>query len=254
MTPSKINRKYGWKPDVPDIRDLHLKVECVESLPELVDLRSGMPPVYDQGQLGSCTGNSIAGAVEFMQKKEHAAWDFTPSRLFIYYNERVVEGTVKTDSGAQIRTGIQVVNKQGVCKETLWPYDVAKFTNKPLATCYKNATLHKALKYQRVNQTLVDLQTVLAGGNVWVFGFSVYESFESQAVATTGIVPMPVANEEMLGGHAVCACGYDNSDNTFLVRNSWGADWGIGGYFKIPYAYILNENLCDDLWTISQMQ
>jgi C1A family cysteine protease len=94
----------------------------------------------------------------------------------------------------------------------------------------------------------------LASGYPFVFGFSVYESFESQEVKQTGRVPMPSPNEQLLGGHAVLAVGYDDSQRRFIVRNSWGKDWGMQGYFTIPYAYLLDDNLADDFWTIRQVE
>lgn len=254
---SKNGKVYGWKPDVPDFRDQLYRLDPsvdAASLPQSVDLRPGMPEVWNQSELGSCTAHAIGAAVRYMQKKQKPEWDFMPSRLFIYYNERVVEGTVNEDSGAQIRTGIQVVNKLGVCKESYWPYVIAKFANKPVKAAFTNAAVHQALRYQRVPQTAVGIKSVLAKGLPVVFGFSVYESFESEEVARTGIVPMPGRNEKSLGGHAVCISGYDTAKKMFLVRNSWGSDWGDGGYFWMPEDYVLDENLSDDFWAVSQME
>lgn len=247
-------RNYGWKPDVPDFRDFKLSAsrEDASLLPKTADLRALMPPVWDQGQLGSCTGHAIGAAIEFEQRKVHPKWDFMPSRLFIYYNERNIEGTINSDAGAMIRTGIKTINTIGVCREDLWTYDETKFTVKPPKAAYDNAVKHHALQYQRVPQTVDAMKRVIAGGNPFVFGFSVYESFESDTVASSGIVPMPLTTEKLIGGHAVCACGYD--DNYLLVRNSWSSGWGIGGYFKFPWDYAVNSNLTDDLWVISSMQ
>ena len=205
--------------------------------------------MYDQGQLGSCTANAIAAALEFDQMKEKQQV-FMPSRLFIYYNERVMEGTVNEDSGAQIRDGIKSVAQQGDCPETLWPYDITKFAVKPPAQCYQQALKFKALQYQRLSQILNQLKGCLASGYPFVFGFTVYSSFESQQVAQTGHAPMPSPPEASVGGHAVMAVGYDDSQNWFIVRNSWGVGWGMQGYFTLPYAYLLEQNLANDFWTI----
>ena len=83
-----------------------------------------------------------------------------------------------------------------------------------------------------------------------MFGFTVYESFESQEVAKTGVVPMPAPGEQVVGGHAVLAVGYDDSAQTFMVRNSWGTGWGQAGYFTMPYAYLTTRGLSSDFWTI----
>jgi len=244
--------RYGWIRDLPDLRD-HLYAtppEFLVKLPSSVDLRSQCPAVYDQGQLGSCTANAIAAALEFDQMKEEQSNVFVPSRLFIYYNERVMEGTVNEDSGAQIRDGIKSVGKQGDCPETLWPYDIKKFAVKPPDKCYQQALKFKAVQYQRLSQILNQLKGCLASGYPFVFGFTVYESFESQQVAQTGHASMPLPKETVVGGHAVMAVGYDDSQNWFIVRNSWGDGWGLKGYFTLPYAYLLEQNLASDFWTI----
>jgi len=128
----KIQR-YGWIRDLPDHRDFmySVPVATLQALPSSVDLRSHCPPVYDQGQLGSCTANAIAGALQFDEIKEHKNGPSTPSRLFIYYNERVIEGTVTSDSGAQLRDGVKTVAKRGICPAKVWPYDISKFAVKP---------------------------------------------------------------------------------------------------------------------------
>jgi C1A family cysteine protease len=245
--------RYGWSPDVPDQRD-HLyaaPVASLDALPASVDLRPQCPKVvYDQGQLGSCTANAIAAAIEFDQMKQSLGKIFTPSRLFIYYNERVMEGTVNSDSGAQIRDGIKSVADIGGCPETLWPYSIAKFKTKPTKPCYTEAKKHTAVLYQRLVQILNQMKGCLASGYPFVFGFSVYESFEGPDVAKTGTVPMPGPSEQQVGGHAVMAVGYDDATQRFLVRNSWADKWGMKGYFTIPYAYLTDNNLADDFWTI----
>jgi C1A family cysteine protease len=256
--------RYGWKPDLPDQRDLAYAVPhatAAAALPAKVDLRPGCPPVYDQGALGCCTANAIAGAIEFAQKKEGRP-EFTPSRLFIYYNERVMENTSPTvDSGAQIRDGVKIAATKGVCKETTWPYDptntdpapctTCKFAEKPSAASYTEALQHKIKAYKRLDSAVLNtLKGCLASGYPFAFGFTVYESFEGKEVAKTGIVPMPGPKEKSVGGHAVLAVGYDNSTSHFIVRNSWGPGWGLQGYFMMPYNYLTNGNLADDFWTI----
>ncbi len=240
---------YGWHPDLPDTRDLLYAAPYaqVTNLPASVDLRPQCPPVYDQGQLGSCTANAISAAVEFIHQPQ-----FMPSRLFIYYNERKMEGTVASDSGAQIRDGIKSVATLGACPETNWPYDITKFAAAPPAQAYTDAKKTLATRYYRVVQDIAQIRGCLAEGFPFVFGFTVYEYFESAAMAQSGILKMPAAKEQVVGGHAVMAVGYDDGDQTMLVRNSWAANWGLQGYFKMPYAYITSHRLANDFWTIRQ--
>ena len=247
---------YGWNRDLPDGRDFMYGAppRVVSQLPESVDLRPGCPPVYDQGQLGSCTANAIGGALEFAQIEEKQANPFTPSRLFIYYNERVIENTVDSDSGAQIRDGVKSVHQLGAPPETEWTYDITKFSQKPPEQAYTDAKNYQSIVYQRVTPTLGQLKGCLASGFPFVFGFTVYESFESQEVASTGHLGMPQTNEKQLGGHAVLCVGYEDSSQTFIVRNSWGADWGIKGYFTMPYPYLLQGTLASDFWTIRSVE
>ena len=245
---SIIGRRYGWRPDLPDQRDYRLILPSAV-LPSSVDLRPSMPLVYDQGDLGSCTGNGIAGAIEYARRKQALA-DFVPSRLFIYYNERVIEGTVTSDAGASIRDGIQTVSSQGACPESEWPYDVSKFAALPPAQCYTDAKLDLVSSYARVDQTVDQMRTCLAAKIPVVFGFTVYESFESAAVASSGIVPMPATNEAVLGGHCTVLSGYDDENKRFLVRNSWGESWGLDGYFWFPYDYAASTDLSSDFWEI----
>ena len=218
-------------------------------LPPSTDLRPGCPAVYDQGELGSCTANAIGAAVEFDQRKQKLA-PFTPSRLFIYYNERALAGTIATDSGAMLRDGIKTVARDGACAETMWPYVAEKFAERPTAQCYKAGKAHPAVQYSRVPQEIGQMKACLAAGYPFVFGFTIYESFESDAVAHSGIALMPDPSETALGGHAVIAVGYDDASKKLLVRNSWGTEWGMGGYFTLPYDYATDGNLAADFWTI----
>ncbi|MGH3415288.1 MAG: C1 family peptidase [Actinocrinis sp.] len=260
----RVVSRYGWVPDLPDARD-HLysapRIGLVNPPPS-VDLRAQLPAVYDQGKIGSCTANAIAGAVEFELMRQQLA-DFVPSRLFVYYNERAAEGHVDFDSGAQIRDGIKSVAALGVCPETEWPYDdtppltdggpwpaQARAGQRPPESCYTDALRTRALAYRRLVHQLDQLKGCLADGFPFVFGFTVYSSFESQQVAQSGEAQLPTRGEQAIGGHAVVAVGYDDTTGRFLVRNSWGPAWGKGGYFTLPYAYLTERGLASDFWTV----
>lgn len=251
--PQKV-RRYGWKPDLPDHRDFYYTVSTPVATPASVDLRPGCPSIiYNQGDLGSCTANALAGLYQYNEIAQKKVPNFMPSRLFIYYNERYLDGTVMFDSGARLRDGIRALAKWGVPDENLWPYHVQNFKNKPTDDVYKAASVDIITQYSRISQKIQDLRVCLAQGHPFTIGFVVYESFESDAVAKTGIVNMPSYNERSLGGHAVLVVGYNDAQGRFLVRNSWGSNWGQGGYFTIPYEYILNSDLTGDIWTVQMV-
>lgn len=247
-----ITKKFkpGWKPDVPDIRDYRFTSSFAKpQLPDKVDLRPLMPPILDQGDLGSCTAFAVGTGVHFLRKQRKAKPDFNPSHLFIYYNERVREGTVNEDAGAYIRTSIKTVAKDGFCREKYWPYIISKFTKKPTVKAYRDAVKNKAVEYYRIDNTDIDqLKGCLAAGYPFIFGFAIFESIDK--ADKTGHIPMPSQQEQMLGGHAVICCGYDDSTGNFIIHNSWGTELGDKGYFYMPYQYLTDINLSDDFWTV----
>lgn len=255
-----LQRRYGWRADKKDFRDVKYAASHRRNLfdiPEKLSLvNESMAPVYDQGDLGSCTANAIAGAYSYL--KQFSSLQKIPvektliSRLMVYYNEREEEGTVDSDAGAVIRDGIKSLNTIGACLETDWPYIISKFQEKPPPGAYDEAKLHRGLKYQAVNPTSIDVMTALTDGYPVVFGFTVYESFESGEVAQTGIMPIPKTSEREMGGHAVLAVGFDQNTQRLLVRNSWGQFWGMNGYFTMPFACI--EMLCSDFWILTEVQ
>lgn len=249
LTPRKVHR-YGWKPSLPDLRD-HIADASGLKILEEVDPRKELPDVFDQGQLGSCTANAVAAAVEY-DAKLNGSDPGCLSRLWIYFYERKLEGApTDQDTGAFGRDGFKVCQKLGVPVEKDWPYDIGKFTEQPPAKLDAEAQAHRISNYRVVPRNLDSMKAVLSNRQTIAFGFSVYESFESPEVAKTGIVPLPTRNEKTLGGHEVLLVGYlKDQPNYGLVRNSWGADWGLGGYFLMPWAYFLDTHLSSDFRTI----
>ena len=250
-----MQRRYGWRRDKLDHRDFTYRLTAPVKLPPDLDKRSIQAPVFDQTVLGACTGAGIK--LELESEALVQGEPYHPlSALFIYYNERVMEHTVFEDAGAEIRDGIKSVAKLGVCSESDWPYITRKFAVKPRPNCYTDALKFRALLYQRVPQTLTSIKAALVKSPGIVLGISVYESFESDGVAKTGIVPMPAPDERVLGGHCVRLVGYTNRgipgipEQHFIGMNSWGPSWGLAGFFAIPYTYITNPKLADDLWII----
>jgi len=250
-------RKYGWRPDTPDFRDkkfASVAPKKAYKLPKMVDLRSQMPPIWDQGDLGSCTAQSIAAAVKFERTRNKETPEFIPSRLFIYYNERLLEGTISEDAGAEIRTGMKTVNRIGFCDESLWPYEISKFKNKPVTKAYQNASMYKTIEYFRINNAKINnLKMCLTLGFPFIFGFMVYES-SYDADNNGGFIPMPSTKEKSEGGHAVVCCGYNDETKLFTIHNSWGTEVGDKGYYYMPYDYVVNTELSDDFWTIRKIK
>jgi C1A family cysteine protease len=262
-------RKFGWKPDLPDKRDFKYSY-LVESIPTTravvtkVDLRPLMSPVRDQKDLGSCTSFAIGGAFEYLQllaldgkyPPAESPEIFTPGKfeipscLYIYYNERVIEGTVNQDSGAMLRTGVKTLRASGVCRDVLWPYDTSRAFRKPNADAYTEGSLHKMVTAFRI-ESPDEMKTCLRNGFPFFYGMMLYSSFMSADVKRTGVVPMPNEYyERTIGGHAILAVGFDDEKQSYIVKNSWGTAWGDKGYFYMPYEYMHDSDLCADFWTL----
>ena len=257
----------GWMRDLPDPRDhvYSAPLAMLQALPTTVDLTPTFP-VYNQGRIGSCTANALAGALQFDRTKSGQSPDFIPSRLFIYYNERVIESDPSNDGGAQLRDGIKSLQQKGVCPENEWPYDdtPAAYEGGPFPvgsrpatcppqTCYNDAVSYCITGYQRLNQILSQLQGCLASGFPFVFGFSVFDGWYDRTPQAT-VVPIPSNSDRQVGGHAVMCVGYDNSQNLFKIRNSWGSDVGENGYFYMPYGYVTEPTLASDFWVINAVR
>ena len=253
---------YGYIPDVRDSRDLGMhsfmlsaSKPMVDKLPSSVDEEPNCPSVVDQLSLGSCTANSaycMRGHIyrtqlPYEKHKDIAAADFDISRLYVYYREREMEGTLPQDSGAQLRTICKVLNQFGACMENDMPYITENFNLAPTPDQTANAYNYHAGAYHRIS-TVQDMKACLASGYVFAMGFQVYESFESDNVANTGIMPMPKTDQEQfLGGHAVCVIGYDDDQGVFKVRNSWGSGWGSRGNFLMSYDIAMSP-IVQDRW------
>lgn len=243
---------YGWKPSLVDHNDRAAELDGLRVLME-VDPRADLPAVYDQGALGSCTANAIAAALQYDEQLTIDAATAVPSRLFIYYCERVLEGTVNTDAGAWGRDGFKVLRKTGAPPESMWPYDIQRFTEKPDEECYLAGNTRRIKWYVHPGLGMDMLARVeafkrlLSNRQTIAFGFSVYESFENEAAWDGPLMPLPVEGESLLGGHEVLLVGYikEYPDHA-LVRNSWGEGWGEGGYFLMPWKFLADPRYSAD--------
>jgi len=254
-------RRLGWIPQKPDFRDLKFTI-AQEHLQPIKSVflsdTNKLPLPYNQMDLGSCTSQGIGFLVHFDLLNKHVAniaTPFMPSRLFIYYYERLEEGTVDQDSGAVIRDGIKVLAKNGVCPEDAWPYDISQFTVAPNSHAIELAQNFQALQYKSLDNTNKQLLVnALMQGFPIVFGMSVYSSFMSPKVAATGIVPMPQPHESLEGGHCMAIVGYHAGFDAFIVRNSWGMGWGQKGYCRIPAAYLCSTSYANDFWIVTLVE
>lgn len=251
----------GWRPDIPDQRDqtFHPLAAGLMATPRPIahSLRKMCPGVYDQGKIGSCTGNTVAAAIEIDLRKQRLK-EFVPSRLMLYYDGRALENATTADAGASIRDVIKGAVKLGVCSESpqpdtlsVWPYIEARVLTRPTINCYAAAKKTLIKNYARIVQSMDAIGDTIAAGFPVTLGATLYESFESDEVARTGMVPMPAMSEKSVGGHATLIIGYDDERQLYEVRNSWGKEWGDHGYCWWPYSYVLDRNLCDDFWVVN---
>ncbi len=251
---SSLGLVYGWKRSLPIFNDTRFSLGKHVPLPRHVDIHEKLPAIWNQGKQGSCTAHGN-GAAYCAARKIAGQQVFMPSRAFIYYCEREEEGTIEHDVGATISDGVMVMKKWGVPPESVCPYDPDKLmTQKPSPAVYAEAEKHQTLTSDYVSHDTYALQQCLAQGWPIVFGFTVYQNFEDDAVIKTGLMEMP--RGAAIGGHCVVACGY-NSHNYFMCRNSYGTDFGdpdFPGHFWIPPSYITNRQLAADFRVIKTVE
>jgi C1A family cysteine protease len=251
VIPRTLDKTFSlqWKQDKPDNRDYKYSL-TTPTTPNTVDLRPYCSPIENQGNLGSCTGQAIAGAIELLNKRNGKHKDI--SRLFIYYYERLLLGTVNYDSGAYIRDGIKATNHYGASLESHWPYNIKKFRQEPIKEAKEDALNRKVTRYERI-EDFNGCIDALSNGYPVIIGFHVYTSFMSTTVARTGNMPYPnTKRERLLGGHAVLLVGYDKTKKVFIARNSWGTAWGAKGYFYMPFD-VIKPNMSSDYWVIKSV-
>jgi C1A family cysteine protease len=259
-----MSRVNGWLPDKPDHRDVaytslrpQSQLLKAAARPRKVDLRGEhFPAIFDQGQIGSCVAQSWAAAIAHaISVEDFDKEGFEPlvmSRLFMYYNAR---GGKPIDEGCYIRVAIKMVANYGAClEEPYWPYVTGRWADRPSAAAYEEAAHRRiGLAYYRLNNSsLSDLLDCLAQGYPIVFGASIFQSFQEYD-GSVDLVSLPRPHDAPLGGHAMTIVGYDMAKRAFLVRNSWGEDWGQKGYCWFPFKYLTNTHLADDFWTVRRV-
>lgn len=247
-----MNRKYGWKRDYHDSRDMRLLALPMPEFRE-IDLRPGCPPIYDQGNIGSCVANALCLA---------AGYDIRLplSRQFLYWNARKMEGLECEDSGCRIRDAIKSFASIGVCPERAWPYSVY-WATPPAYGTYGEAKYFKAVKYRRVPKSRHGLLSALVMGHPVVLGIQVYRSFESDFTRDTGAARLPFRGDKYRGGHAITIVGsvlieeHEGVEGPHWYRfaNSWGTEWGDNGFGVISEEYLLSD-LSEDWWVVESIE
>lgn len=243
-------RCYGWKRQPFDPRDrVHLPRFAARQLPPMVSLIDLFPQPLDQGQTNECGPNSLSALIQVDMKVQGASV-VPPSRHFLYWCARYEMGTLPADDGVENRSMLVGAHQFGFCPERLWPFDDIHRNEEPETVCFDTAIRYAIEDYAVVPQQLAMMCATLAAGRPFLFGFEVFKEFESEAVAKTGVVPMPRQGQSPIGGHDVCIYGYDLKRAVFLCRNSWGPMWGLKGNFTIPFGYALNPGLAGDFWVV----
>ncbi len=217
-------------------------------------LKKNWPEIYDQGQIGSCTANAFCSAFKFLEKHR----DFDPSRLYVYYKERLLEnpGGEITDSGAWVEDAYAWVAKNGVCSENSWPYNEYNVNISPTQECDSEAIQHRANGYFKIKldrNLKSTIKNCITQNHPVLMAFGVYQSFMDSA---NGMVDVPHpygyyedpndSEDPFLGGHEVVIIGYDDNKKQFELANSWGISWGDKGFFYIPYSFVDNTKLVYD--------
>jgi C1A family cysteine protease len=203
--------------------------------------------IYDQGNLGSCTACAFCAVYRVMHYIQNTETSFEPSRLYFYYFERLIEGNVSEDVGADIVDGLEHVKQNGVCSEAWFPYIVSNFAKRPSRLAIGSAIKHRIKDYDILNldeNLIYNIKFNIYNDKPVMCAFAIYNSFFSENTTTTGIVTVPdIINEELLGGHEMYLTEFDDSARMFTCVNSWGPDWGDNGLCYIPYDYISDPNL-----------
>lgn len=219
------------------------------SLPERIDLRALCSPIEDQGTIGSCAANAAVGALEYHQRRSNLP-DTDLSRLFVYYNARRLAGNEAQDSGTFIHHAMAAILAYGACPEAMWPYQKAMWATRPIDPCYTAASGFAAIMYARAAPGDACKAALVASLPI-VFGAVLPAEMLQREAAATGRIEVPRgAWPEPGGGHAMLIVGYDDARGCWLIRNSWGADWGDGGYAQVPYEVMERYGIPGQFWVL----
>lgn len=227
--------KFSLKQSKPDDRD-HVYKQANTDIRPMVDLREYASPVQDQLDLNSCVSVAVTDSYELSVNRLYPKTSTDLSKLFVYYNARLLDGLIGQDDGATIRSSLKAAAHFGICSEDLWPYNYANLDTKPTPICYRDGSYRVVPKYER----LYDLQALLSAVNEnypVIIGLSIYTEFVNMN-KTDYTLPIPDYKSEKLGPHAMSIVGYDLDKSMLIAKNSFGKNWGLDGYCQIPFQYV----------------
>ncbi|MEI6870694.1 MAG: C1 family peptidase [Verrucomicrobiota bacterium] len=232
----------GWRSNPRHAKSLKQFIHAApQTIAPASDLRSKMPPVYDQGQKGSCSANAGAADFEALWKQAHGSF-LKVSRQGLYTCELIHDGNWPSDEGSYTTSIIWVLKNQGVGTEKCFPY--SKPVSAPLPKCYlPDAAKHKLIDAYDVDNTDgTSIRAALTAGLPVVFGGYVYADI--QRLQPPYILPSPKGRP--IGGHEMTVVGHDDAKQIYTVRNSWGASWGDHGHLYIKYEDMHNPRIYED--------
>lgn len=254
---ARFLNNLGCKVDIPDEKDWKFSISPIASTPliEDVDLSKWGKEISNQGLLGSCSSNACSDGFELQYAHKN---NLDPSkvenisRLFVYYNARNLENPpeTNTDSGSRIKFNLCSMSLYGACPEKLWEYDISKFNIRPAIIAYREAIKHRISAFYRIDKTgedrILQVKQALSAGNIIIFGTKLSNSYRSVSDETVIFPP----TGSYIGSHAQLICGWSSAKKAFKIRNSWGIEWGFGGFCYMAPEYI-KADITRDLWVIT---
>tara|TARA_B110000208_G_C11799546_1_gene441260 strand:- start:2051 stop:2863 length:813 start_codon:yes stop_codon:yes gene_type:complete len=244
-------KMYGWIPDHPNYNDNTYDAPIKNLLiNRKIDLRLNCPGICNRKNIGSSVAHAICYVYEYNIIKHDMNNIFIPSKLFLYFNQRLLKHTQEFDCGSSIRDGLSILDKIGICSEVVYPYDISLIYDKPSDEIYEEASHNKGIEYYKIKPIITNIKTLLQDSIPIIFGFGIYSSFENQVSDNGFTIKIPQENEKFIGGSCGVCVGFNDEKQAFIIMNSKGVEWGDKGYFYMPYLYLTNNNLCSNFWII----
>ncbi|MCC5854808.1 MAG: DUF4384 domain-containing protein [Idiomarina sp.] len=223
------------------------------NLPSRVSLEGATPTPGDQGRQGSCVGWAVAYAARTIAEantrslSRQAVDNYVFSPSFVY-NQILSDDC---DSGSQIHTALNLIQRQGVPLMRDFPYDASTCSQPILASHRRLASEYRisswrALSRPGARSIHVPVRRALAAEHPVIIGMLVSNSFSNtRAIRENNGVWIPTSedydtrsnNPNSLYGHAMTVVGYDDNrfGGAFRIINSWGTSWGDNGYVWVRY-------------------